>query len=397
MAGAVAVAVEGEALLGGGEGRAEGRDRDRVRVGARVAAALAALALVALAVGVDVSGGASGSARAAGLWPTLGAAAGEGGDAAGAKTPIPHVSRKEGGPLPDVDPLVTFNTPRCLKTRAALARTTNHDGDVVVIPELKAVYVDIVKAASESIRSALEERFHASWTQDYGQFAHPVLGRPQRSTTSYLTKDVLANYTFFTFVRDPTTRFRSSYAQAMCRERCTLCAVRGEDEMYTPTIPEITAFLQGRLMHFYRDVALGETRADEISLQEAWVDEHFESQILRLSGATRDGDPVPMHFIGRVETLDHDWSRLMDHLGVSYQDPRRAKIETKEHACDIPTRGAVVAKQRLRRRRLKKKSPSRLCTTTTSSAWGTTNRRCRWSLPGDVLCVVVGGTPSETQ
>ena len=44
---------------------------------------------------------------------------------------------------------------------------------------------------------------------------------------------------------------------------------------------------------------------------------------------------------------DHDWSRLMDHLGVSYQDPRRAKIETKEHACDIPTRGAVVAKQRL--------------------------------------------------
>jgi hypothetical protein len=117
--------------------------------------------------------------------------------------------------------------------------------------------------------------------------------------------------------------------------------------MYTPTIPEITAFLQGRLMHFYRDVALGETRADEISLTEAWVDEHFESQILRLSGATRDGDPVPMHFIGRVETLDHDWSRLMDHLGVSYQDPRRAKIETKEHACDIPTRGAVVAKQRL--------------------------------------------------
>ena len=81
-----------------------------------------------------------------------------------------------------------------------------------MIPELKAVYVDIVKAASESIRSALEERFHASWTQDFGQFAHPVLGRPQRSTTSYLTPDVLANYTFFTFVRDPRTRFRSAYA-----------------------------------------------------------------------------------------------------------------------------------------------------------------------------------------
>ena len=94
------------------------------------------------------------------------------------------------------------------------------------------------------------------------------------------------------------------------------------------------------------DVALGETLADEISLQDAWVDEHFESQILRLSGATRHGTPTPIHFIGRVETLDHDWGRLMDHLGVKEGDKRRAPPGLKEHACDIPTRGEVVAKQR---------------------------------------------------
>ena len=104
-----------------------------------------------------------------------------------------------------IDPLVMFNSPQCRETRAALAEVTNHDGDIVIIPELKAVYVDIVKAASESIRSTLEEKFHASWTQDYGQFAHPVLGRPQRSTTSYLTSDVIANYTILTFVREPNT------------------------------------------------------------------------------------------------------------------------------------------------------------------------------------------------
>ena len=113
--------------------------------------------------------------------------------------------------------------------------------DVVVIPELRAVYVDIVKAASESIRSALEDNFHASWSADLGQYKHPVTGRPQRSSTSYLTDDVLANYTFFTFVRDPNTRFRSSYEQAICRERCTLCTPRGAGTMYTPTIAEITA------------------------------------------------------------------------------------------------------------------------------------------------------------
>jgi len=32
---------------------------------------------------------------------------------------------------------------------------------------------------------------------------------------------------------------------------------------------------------------------------------------------------VPIKFIGRVENLEHDWARLMDHLGVAAGDPRR--------------------------------------------------------------------------
>ena len=117
MAGAVAVAVEGEALLGDGEGRAEATHRDRVRV-ARASPRRVALALVALAVGVDVSWVLR-SARAAGRWPALGAATGAGGDAAGAAASIPHVSA-EGGPLPDVDP-GDVQHPPVMKTRAALA------------------------------------------------------------------------------------------------------------------------------------------------------------------------------------------------------------------------------------------------------------------------------------
>jgi len=159
--------------------------------------------------------------------------------------------------------------------------------------------------------------------------------------------------------------------------------------MYTPTIPELTAFLTGRLLKFYSDLTLGSGVADEITLQveprrrplvrfpaqpdgllvvyqcthtlwphppplfpvvyqcnhntrrillrrrhvitsvpdpelswvfwgsgvcpsaqEAWVDEHFESQTLRLSGATASGTPVPINFIGRVENLEHDWQGL---------------------------------------------------------------------------------------
>lgn len=321
---------EADSLLGAMDDRAMSRG-----VRAR-ASAYAGVACLGLFVVVALVGGFAGSdGFASGLGAAVAAARGS-----QAANPAPTP--------PAIDPLVTFNSQQCRETRAALAEVTNHDGDIVIIPELKAVYVDIVKAASESIRSALEEKFHASWTQDYGQFAHPVLGRPQRSTTSYLTSDFIANYTFFTFVRDPNTRFRSSYAQAICRERCTLCAVRGKEKMYTPTIPEITAFLQGRLMHFYRDLTLGRKRADEISLQEAWVDEHFESQILRLSGSTFEGKPVPINFIGRVENFEHDWARLMDHLGVK-DEKRREAPGTIEHSCDIPARGKVVAQQRASR------------------------------------------------
>jgi len=45
--------------------------------------------------------------------------------------------------------------------------------------------------------------------------------------------------------------------RAICRERCTLCTVRGGRTMYTLTIPELTAFLTGRLLKFYSDLTLG--------------------------------------------------------------------------------------------------------------------------------------------
>ena len=250
------------------------------------------------------------------------------------------------GAVPAVDPLMTFNTPACRERRAALARVTHHDGDVVIIPQLRAVYVDVVKAASESIRSALSERFHASWATDVGQYGHPIHGRPSRESTSYLTDDVVANYTFFTFVRDPRTRFRSSYEQAICRERCVLCTLRGEGKMYTPTIPEMASLVTSRLFHLYKDLALMGKRVDDLSLEEAWVDEHFESQVLRLSAATADGAALPINFIGRVENFEHDWAALMDHLGVKQGDDRRQPPRRVEHPCSIKQREEVVRRER---------------------------------------------------
>ena len=36
----------------------------------------------------------------------------------------------------------------------------------------------------------------------------------------------------------------------------------------------------------------------------------------------RNGLPIPIQFIGRVETLNHDWARLLDHLGVKELEKR---------------------------------------------------------------------------
>jgi len=51
----------------------------------------------------------------------------------------------------------------------------------------------------------------------------------------------------------------------MCRERCTLCTARGGDgtTVFTPTLPEMAAFLTGRLAQFYRDLTLSGARAGE--------------------------------------------------------------------------------------------------------------------------------------
>ena len=47
-----------------------------------------------------------------------------------------------------------------------------------------------------------------------------------------------------------------------------------------------------------------------------------------------------------MESFEHDWARLMDHLGVKEGDPRRVTPGHQEHACDIPERGKIVQRQR---------------------------------------------------
>ena len=109
-----------------------------------------------------------------------------------------------------------FASNGCRERLRRMSRGAVHAGDVVVIPEDIAVYGVMVKSASESIRTKLEEDFGVNWKQPIlGSIGPPPPPGGVRQKSHLLTPEIVRDYTFFTFVRDPATRFRSSYAQAM--------------------------------------------------------------------------------------------------------------------------------------------------------------------------------------
>lgn len=172
------------------------------------------------------------------------------------------------------DATSTFADNGCRPRLMRMSRGMRHSGDVVVIPEFKAVYVVMVKSASESIRTKLRDDFGVNWKQPIpGSLGrNPAPGLRQKS--HLLTPEIIRDYTFFTFVRNPATRFRSSYAQAMCLDdaaagsppKCRLCrkaelAVTnpedvprrymgalqpGAENVYTPTLEEFAGALLRR-------------------------------------------------------------------------------------------------------------------------------------------------------
>lgn len=249
-----------------------------------------------------------------------------------------------GGYLEDAE--ATFNSPACQwrldRATQENLRCKSGGTDVVVVHDLKAVYVDITKAASESIRDRLSTVYNASWS-----IQEQVSGRDGevRSTTATLSDEVLKSYTFFTFVRKPSVRFASGYRQAFCRSMCQGCE-RGKTATRPPTVEQVIDVLEILRVKSRLGANFCSGDDDEASfLNNPWLDEHFESMITRLSGVTRRGTRVPIHFIGRVESLDRDWNRLLDALKVNLHHPARKPLAHAEHDCAIPERERYLKAQ----------------------------------------------------
>ena len=154
--------------------------------------------------------------------------------------------------------------------------------EVTVNHKYKFVYINIRKSASSAIASFLESHF--STKQFSGCTTDPVTENSScilylgRCTATCISDDMLSNYFFFSFARNPWDRFFSSMKQ-------------------TNAAPTNRRALR-QLRHMNSTHRVG--------------NEHYETQSLSLFSPTHDGRGVlPLHYLGQTETLSRDMTHIL--------------------------------------------------------------------------------------
>ena len=158
--------------------------------------------------------------------------------------------------------------------------------EVIVSDKYKFVYVLNRKSASEAIRMVLWENFGITWCWCNEQCASvpACYEYGDRCSTMALNGTHMSEYTFFTFVRNPLERWFSSYAQAHVD--------RDTQDLSHVNISDAHSSVSALLEH-------------------SWLaNPHLQTQTYALTAPTGEGYLVPMHFIGRVETIDADWEKV---------------------------------------------------------------------------------------
>lgn len=181
--------------------------------------------------------------------------------------------------------------------------------EVIVSDRYKFVFTIVRKSGSATIRQKLSEVFGATWSWcDEQCAAVPICYTLNRCSTYALNRTHLNDYYFFSFVRNPISRWMSAYAQA---------------HVMWDTVDASRVTLSHALE------TLREMNNNYAS------EHHLQSQVHSLSSLTFDGTPAPMHFIGRIERLDEDWVRAMNEIeqraGVALPADARTKLVVMHH------------------------------------------------------------------
>jgi hypothetical protein len=178
---------------------------------------------------------------------------------------------------------------------------------------LQAVFIDNVKVASTKMRQVFSTMFRTTWYKSRKQVQRHILGEPipvqltqdvKRTHAADLTPEILNHWTFFSFVREPISRFASSHAQAVVQ------GLANTNDTWATQQGTKKKGRKSSTQHVPNKSFLEVVDSLERGI---YLNEHYQSQLWRLTPSHQsDGPTVPMHFIGRLETFADSWDELLD-------------------------------------------------------------------------------------
>lgn len=200
------------------------------------------------------------------------------------------------GAWPRTLPRRTTREDLCQGGRAASVWPQHRAQDIVIVKELKMVYIENRKAASSSIRHLLSKYFHSNWKWSCRGAPEACRIIDNRCSSECLSADQLQDYFFFTFVRDPLDRFYSGLKEGLVMWNSHHIDGEGKANL-------TSAECMGPL--------------DALLNRSCGVDHHLESQATALSThlpLAEDGRDFELHYdyIGRTERLADDMAIVLE-------------------------------------------------------------------------------------
>lgn len=169
----------------------------------------------------------------------------------------------------------------------------------IALPDYQAVYIDIAKVASSSLKAYLAAVLGIAETTDNPHetdFPRPLSSDPtgQRLYPGLYT---------FAFVRNPWDRLVSCY-----RDK-----IAGEVQGYTAFADNGVAHCLAGFDTFSADMSFVDFAYAVASIPDQHADEHFRSQADYL---TNTEGSLAVDFVGRYENLNTDFARIVALLGL---------------------------------------------------------------------------------
>lgn len=192
--------------------------------------------------------------------------------------------------------------------------------DILIIPELKLVYLEVRKAGSSSIRAFFSKRYNTSFDHCPPSFHDSRCNGPfetlnSRCSSLCLNDTIIQDYFIFSVVRDPMARFYSSLKESLHQKRIKIES-RGDLEY------------------------LLKVQMTNLTCK---YDHHLESQLMSISTPFRGKSghrQVPLDFLGDTDDLAED---LVTILILAKQ---KASLPIDLHEMDVYFKELSVLKSR---------------------------------------------------